>query len=65
MNVHAFPKLGALPTPLRSEAFAEDLLDFSEPAQSVADPLPRWLVGLAPLAVAMMGVAFALVPPLV
>jgi hypothetical protein len=65
MNAHAFPKLDALPTPLRSEAFAEDLLEYAGPAQAVADPLPRWLVSLAPLAVAMMGVAFALVPPLV
>jgi hypothetical protein len=54
-----------LPMPLRSEAFAEDILEFVE--REVEAPTERslhWLVNLAPLAVAMVGVAFAVVPPL-
>jgi hypothetical protein len=63
MNAHpaAHP---ALPTPLRSEAFAEDLLGEVEAALPPPRPPLRWLVNLAPLAVAAMGVAVALVPPL-
>jgi len=55
----------ALPIPLRSEAFAEDVLEFVERTQAVPEPALRWLVNLAPLAVAVIGVAFAVVPPLV
>lgn len=50
----------------RSEAFAEDVLDFVA-ATPVAEPtgLPsRWLVNAVPVAVALLGVAFAVVPPL-
>ena len=52
--------------PYRSEAFAEDVLDlvaaapeFEPPAASV-----RWLVNGLPVAVALLGVAFAVIPPL-
>jgi hypothetical protein len=50
----------------RSEAFAEDLLEATalasrpEPASAPA----RWIVNALPLAVALLGVAFAVVPPL-
>lgn len=54
----------SLPMPLRSEAFVEDILEFVEPVPALpARPL-GWLVNIAPLAVALMGVAFAVVPPL-
>jgi len=52
-----------LPVPLRSEAFVEDILEFVEPAPAPQERLVRWLVNLAPLAVALLGVAFAVVPP--
>ena len=54
-------------TPLyRSEAFAEDLLEAKAPA---ARPKPasapaRWIVNALPLAVALLGLAFAVLPPL-
>jgi hypothetical protein len=56
----------ALPVPLlRSEAFAEDIIDFVDAQpEPVREQSVRWLVNLAPLAVALTGVAFALVPPL-
>jgi len=50
----------------RSEAFAEDVLDLvavaptTEPTGATA----RWLVNGVPVAVALLGVAFAVVPPL-
>lgn len=50
----------------RSEAFAEDVFDFvSDPP--VIEPSPagtHWLVNAVPVAVALLGVAFAVVPPL-
>lgn len=65
MNAHAAAaEFDALPVPLRSEAFAEDVLEFIERAEPAPEPALRWLVNLAPLAVAMIGVAFAIVPPL-
>ena len=47
----------------RSEAFAEDVFEFvaREADPSVASP-PPWLVNLLPVGVALVGVAFALVP---
>ena len=63
MKVHTTSALEALPFPLRSEAFAEDVLEFVERAEPVPEPALRWLVNLAPLAVAVVGVAFAVVPP--
>jgi hypothetical protein len=63
MNAHAHAAApDALPVPLRSEAFAEDVLEFVERADPVPEPALRWLVNLAPLAVAVVGVAFAIVP---
>jgi hypothetical protein len=51
--------------PLRSEAFAEDILEFLEHRPEPVPPRAlRWLVNLAPLAVAALGVAFAVTPPL-
>lgn len=54
----------------RSEAFAEDVLDLVA-AAPVVEPqvesmnLPaRWLINALPLAVALVGLAFAVVPPL-
>ena len=51
----------------RSEAFAEDVLDLVADAP-VAEPTglspSRWLVNAVPVAVALLGVAFALVPSL-
>jgi hypothetical protein len=54
----------ALPVTLRSEAFTEDILDLIEVAEVRTERPLLWLVGLTPLAVALVGVAFALVPPL-
>jgi hypothetical protein len=57
----------ATDTPLyRSEAFAEDVLDLvaGAPVGEANEP-PRWLVNAVPVAVALIGVAFALVPPLI
>jgi hypothetical protein len=51
----------------RSEAFAEDVLDLVSAAPVIEPPvdLPiRWLVNAVPVAVALLGVAFAVVPPL-
>jgi hypothetical protein len=52
--------------PYRSEAFAEDVLDlvaatpeFEAPARPV-----QWLVNAVPVAIALIGVAFAVFPPL-
>jgi hypothetical protein len=50
----------------RSEAFAEDVLDLVAGTPTV-EPLggpARWLVNGLPVAVALLGVAFAVVPPL-
>ena len=52
----------------RSESFAEDVLDLLTPGPEPIDAphLPRiakWSVNLLPLAVAALGVAFAVVPP--
>lgn len=53
-----------LPVPLRSEAFTEDILEFVEREGDVpTERSLRWLVNLAPLAIAVLGVAFAVVPP--
>jgi len=52
----------------RSEAFAEDLLDpvGAAPASELPGGAPaRWLINAVPVAVALLGVAFAVVPPLV
>ena len=50
----------------RSEAFAEDVLDLvaAAPAVEPSDTVARWLVNAVPVAVALLGVAFAVVPPL-
>ncbi len=53
-----------LPVPLRSEAFAEDILEFVEQTPALSQRSLGWLVNGAPLAVALIGVAFAVVPPL-
>ena len=50
----------------RSEAFAEDVADLVA-AAPVIEPTAapaRWLVNAVPVAVALLGVAFAVVPPL-
>jgi len=51
----------------RSEAFAEDVLDLVAQAPDIEAPAgpPTWLVKALPLAVALLGVAFAVLPPLV
>jgi hypothetical protein len=59
-----FASSAPLPMPLRSEAFAEDILEFVEQAPALPRGSLRWLVNVAPLAVALTGVAFAVVPPL-
>lgn len=48
----------------RSEAFAEDLADYGT-VTSERRRAPRWmgLLQLLPLLVALMGVAFAVLPP--
>jgi hypothetical protein len=51
----------------RSEAFAEDLLDLVAAAPAIEPPTgapARWLINAVPVAVALLGVAFAVVPPL-
>jgi hypothetical protein len=51
----------------RSEAFAEDVFDLVASAPVVepeADGSAHWLVNAVPVAVALLGVAFAVVPPL-
>jgi hypothetical protein len=63
--MHATPAAPApLPVPLRSEAFTEDILEFVERAQPLSERSVRWVVNLTPVAVALVGVAFAVVPPL-
>lgn len=64
MNAAILATSAPLPVPLRSEAFAEDILEFVEPAPVLSQRSLGWLVNVAPLAVALMGVAFAVVPPL-
>ena len=48
----------------RSEAFAEDVLDLvsASPAQDKPAGPARWLMHVLPVAVALLGVAFAVVP---
>lgn len=55
---HAYPVY-------RSEAFAEDVLDLlaPEPEPVLSRPV-NWLINALPLGVALLGVAFAVVPPL-
>ena len=51
----------------RSEAFAEDVFDLVAVAPVVEPPIDepaRWLINAVPVAVALLGVAFAIVPPL-
>jgi hypothetical protein len=50
----------------RSEAFAEDVFDLVASAPVVEPSAGRahWLVNALPVAVALLGVAFAVVPPL-
>lgn len=52
----------------RSEAFAEDLAGFVAPPAEPPAPRPlrrlRRLQGWLPLGVALLGVAFAVIPPL-
>jgi hypothetical protein len=65
MNATTSAAPAPLPMPLRSEAFTEDILEFVErDVEAPTERSLRWLVNLAPLAVAMVGVAFAVVPPM-
>ncbi len=50
----------------RSEAFAEDVLDLASAAPAYETPRApiRWWVNALPVAVALLGVAFAVAPPL-
>jgi hypothetical protein len=51
----------------RSEAFSEDVADLVSAAPSVVEApagRARWLIHALPVAVALLGVAFAVVPPL-
>ena len=53
----------------RSEAFAEDVLDRARALPAHEKPArkewpARWLMHALPVAVALLGVAFAVVPPL-
>lgn len=51
--------------PYRSEAFAEDLAGLvAEPPRGLNERRLRRLVNWLPLGVALIGVAFAVVPPL-
>ena len=53
--------------PYRSEAFCEDVLELVSAAPQIVVPGPsraRWLVHAVPVAVALVGLAFAVVPPL-
>ncbi len=52
-----------MPPSRRSEAFAEDLIGEAPPA-TVLDRATRWTTLLAPIAVVLLSVAFAVVPPL-
>ncbi len=49
----------------RSEAFAEDVLDLVQPVplHQCASRRARWLVNGLPAAVALIGVAFGVLPP--
>jgi hypothetical protein len=63
----AAPTAAALPQTWRSEAFAEDVFDVEQPLSPTPPPslgVPAWLFRLAPVLVLMVGVAFAVVPPL-
>ena len=64
MNATSTAPSAPLPVPLRSEAFAEDLVDFVDPVPALTQPALGWLVNMTPLAVALLGLAFAVVPPL-
>ena len=55
MNANA--SSAPLPVPLRSEAFAEDILEFVEQTPVMPPRSLGWLVNIAPLAVALTGVA--------
>lgn len=50
----------------RSEAFAEDVLDLVSSAPGYETPRApaRWLMNVLPVAVALLGVAFAVLSPL-
>ena len=50
----------------RSEAFAEDVLDLVAQPPGLEAPVgpPCWLVNALPVAVALLGIAFAVLPPL-
>ena len=50
----------------RSEAFAEDLLDLApgSTATEATQATVPWIADVLPLAVALLGVAFAVIPPL-
>lgn len=63
MNPHATAPLQHTPDFSRSEAFAEDLAEFC-PAATERRRHPRWLglLNLLPVAVALVGVAFAVLP---
>ncbi len=52
--------------PYRSEAFAEDVFDLVAAAPEFEAPAApaHWLVNLLPVAVALIGLAFAVIPPL-
>ncbi len=52
------------PTLYRSEAFAEDVLDLVEPVPLIqgTSRRARWLVNGLPAAVALIGVAFGVLP---
>jgi hypothetical protein len=52
--------------PYRSEAFAEDVLDLVAAAPEFEAPSApvHWLVNALPVLVALLGVAFAVLPPL-
>jgi len=56
----------AQPPLYRSEAFAEDVLDLMAPVPTIepSGTWARWIVNAIPVAVALVGVAFAVVPPL-
>lgn len=53
-----------VPYPLRSEAFAEDLVDSVDPVAPRTERGWAWLLALAPLGVALLAVGIALIPPL-
>jgi hypothetical protein len=55
----------AVPQTWRSEAFAEDIFDLEHPRPPAPSLVASaWLFCLAPVLVLMLGVAFAVVPPL-